>query len=167
MRLTVLCTTSLELQHYFSYGKNQLSTFNKYKTLSSNSAKSKLQICEGRTKIIEKYYQARHSKKNILSESYIVIWNALLIVWMYFNLADDSKTEPSVIRKTAIDQTLAKKFLIKTASLKRWVSVCRFKIETWSQRKSLNVNNRNSRNFRITKIFYVKNFPGAYFKNWW
>ena len=106
----------------------------------------------------------RTAKQNIPSDSYIVIWNALLIVWMYTDLADDSKTEPSFIRKTAIDQTLAKIFLIKTASLKRWVSVCRFKIETWSQRKSLNVNNRNSRNFRITKIFYVKNFPIANFK---
>ena len=28
---------------------------------------------------------------------------------MYIDLADDSKTEPSVIRKTAIDQTQAKK----------------------------------------------------------
>ena len=84
--------------HYFSYGKNQLSTFNKYKTLSSNSAKSITDMWrknENYWKILPNQAQ----QKNILSESYIVIWNALLIVWMYFDLADDSKTESSVIRK--------------------------------------------------------------------
>ena len=62
---------------------------------------------------MENTTKPRTAKQNIPSDSYIVIWNALLIVWMYIDLADDSKTEPSVIRKTAIDQTLAKNFLSK------------------------------------------------------
>ena len=56
-----------------------------------------------------KILPSQAQQKNIPPDNYFVIWNALLIVWVYIDLVDDSKTEPSVIRKTAIDQTQAKK----------------------------------------------------------